>query len=124
MADFDVIVASGAQLKDWLDPPVSGQPSRINPRPGHPFRRWVGSRSSPVVLKAVVGGVVAPADGALGGRLFVSWVVEAPVMPVPPPVSVGGFSSTITFTAPDEGHYTIGVRRPDGGLMHIHLDFA
>lgn len=124
MADFDVIVASGAQLQDWLDPGLSGKPSRINSRPGYPLKRWVGSQGVPVVLKAVVGGVVAPADGALGGRLFASWVVEAPILPVPPPVSVGGFSSTITFAAPAEGHYTIGVRRPDGGLVHVHVDFA
>ncbi len=126
MADFTVIVASGAQVQDWLDPPTALQPSRLNPRPGYPLKRWVGARGTAVVLKAVVGGVLAPLDAALGGRLFTPWAVEAPPTATP----FVGFSSplaqssVVIVTCVFPGHYTIGVRRLDGGAEHVPLDIA
>jgi hypothetical protein len=125
MADFTVVVASGAIVQDWLDPPTaSGTPSRLNPRPSYRHKRWVGARGVQVILKAVVAGVVAPLDSVLGGRLFAAWPVEAPAQPFAGILQVPGFSSTIYVLPPVAGHYTIGVRRPSGGLEHVHLDIA
>lgn len=126
MADFDVLVASGASLQNWLDPASSVAPSRVNARPGHPLKRWVGAVGIQIVLKAVVGGVVGPLDSALGGRLFTTWPVEAPPQALPFDGVIGtpDQSSVQTLIAYYAGHYTIGFRRPDGGLVHVHLDVA
>lgn len=129
MADFTVLVASGAALRDWLDPPkvsAPAAPSRLNARPGYPMKRWVGTRGVPVVLKAVVGGVVAPIDASLGGRLFSAWPVEAPDAATPFAGIIGtpSHSAIQTVYAAHAGHYTIGIRRTDGGCEHVHLDIA
>lgn len=125
MADFTVVVASGAALEDWLDPPtLDGRPSRLNPRPGYPLKRWVGSRTRPIVLHAVVNGTVAPLDAALGGRLFYAWPVDVPdaALPFGGLSGTPGKSSELTVYAPHIGHYTIALGRPGGGFEHVHLD--
>lgn len=123
MADFTVIVASGATILNWLDPAsAGGVPSRLNSKPGYPQKRWVGSVGVQVVLKAVVNGVIGPADATLGGRLFVAWPVEAPAMPFSGIRADPGFTSVQRVQPDQVGHYTIGIRRPDGGLEHVHLD--
>jgi hypothetical protein len=125
MADFTVVPTSGLTVADWLDPPSSsGQPSRLNASANHPNKRYVAAVGTPVVLKAVVGGVVGPADAALGGRLFVGYVIEAPGMPTPGLASPAGFSSVLTIIPAQAGHYTVRVRRPNGGNEHIHFDAA
>lgn len=124
MADFTVIPASGVSVVDWIDPSSSGAPSRLNSRPGHPQKRYRGALYVPIVLQAVVGGVVAPLDAALGGRLFVPFVVEAPVLPFTGIISPYGQSSMQVMTAMFPGHYTIGFRRPNGGIEHVHLDIG
>jgi len=124
MADFTVIAASGLSVDDWLDPASGSAPSRLNSRPGYPQKRYVGTVGVPVVLQAVVDGVVAPLDAALGGRLFVAFVVEAPVLPFTGIVSPLGQSSVQIVTAYVRGHYTIGIRRPDGGIEHVHMDLG
>lgn len=125
MADFTVIVVLDGitTVKDWLDPSsAGGAPSRLNSRPGLPQKRYVGARPTPVVLKAVVDGVVGPADATLGGRLFFPWTVEAPAMPFIGFSSPPGFSSVVTVVPDRAGHFVIGIRRPDGGFEHVHLD--
>lgn len=122
MANFTVIVASGAVVRDWLDPASSSAPSRLNAHVDHPMKRYIGKVAVPVVLKAVVGGVVGPADGALGGNLFVADAIEAPSPPFVGITQPFGFSSIITVMPDRVGHYTIRVRRPDGGNEHVHLD--
>lgn len=123
MADFTVIVASGVTVQDWLDPAGAGlAPSRVNARPGYPLKRYVARRGVPVVLKAVVGGVVAPADGALGGRLFIVDCIEAPGGAFSDWVQLPGYSSIITVNVWRVGHHTIRVSRPNGGNEHVHFD--
>lgn len=124
MADFDVIVASGASLQDWLDPASALAPSRLNARAGRPLKRWVGAVNAPIVLKAVVNGIVGPMDAALGGRLFATWPLEAPAQALPfdGVIAAPSQSSVQTLTAASPGHYTIGFRRTGGGLVHVHLD--
>jgi hypothetical protein len=123
VADFTVI-ASGVSVVDWLDPSFGGTPSRLNSRPGYPQKRYLGLLGVPVVLKAVVDGVVAPPDASLGGRLFTAFVVDAPVLPFVGIVSPYGQSAVQVVTATVPGHYTIGFRRPNGGLEHVHLDIG
>jgi hypothetical protein len=123
MADFTVIVASGATVQDWTDPAgASGAPSRVNARPGYPLKRYVARRGVQVVLKAVVGGVLAPADGTLGGRLFIPECIEAPGGPFSDFIPTLGYSSIITVPVWRVGHHTIRIARPDGGNEHIHFD--
>lgn len=125
MADFTVIAASGLSVVDWVDPPSSaGAPSRLNSRPGYAQKRYRGALGVPVVLQAVVGGVAAPLDAALGGRLFTSFVVEAPAPPFTGIVSPLGQSSVQIVTASVPGHYTIGIARPNGGIEHVHMDLG
>lgn len=124
MADFTVVPTSGVTVVDWLDP-GSSQPSRLNSKPGFPQKRYVGKRGVPVVLRAVVGGVVGPADASLGGRLFVAWPLEAPVMPFGGLVPhTAGYSSIVQLITSTVGHYTIGFRRPSGGIEHVHVDIG
>jgi hypothetical protein len=122
VADFTVRVTSGVIVSDWLDPATSARPSRLNARAGRPMKRYVATVGVPVVLQAVVGGVVGPADAALGGRLFVAAVTEAPNAPAAKLESPLGYSSRVTFTADRVGHHTVRIRRPDGGNEHIQLD--
>jgi hypothetical protein len=86
------------------------------------MKRYVAAINVPVVLQAVVGGVLGPADGALGGRLFAAAVTEAPNFPAAALWQPVGFSSRVTFVTDRVGHYTIRIRRPDGGNEHIQLD--
>jgi len=124
MADFTLVITSGASVVDWADPVDGSQPSRLNPHAGHPHKRWLGSVGVPVVISAVVNGVTGPLDGVLGGRLFAAWPVEVPpsILPFAGFGSLPGISSVVNVTPPVVGHYVIGVRRPDGGLEHIHFD--
>lgn len=123
MADFTLVVTAGASIANWLDPPsVLGAPSRLNPKSGFPHKRWVGTLGYLVVIKANVGGVLGPDDSALGGRPFTAWLVEAPGGDRGDIVQPSGLSSWILVTPTARGHYVIGVRRPQGGLEHIHLD--
>jgi len=125
VADFTVIAYVGLTVVDWLDPPnAGGQPSRLNARQDVPLKRYVGTVGIPVALAAVVGGVVAPVDAALGGRLFTACAIEAPVMPFSGMVSPPGWSSVVIVTPDHIGHFTIRIRRPDGGNEHIHMDIG
>lgn len=121
MADFDVVVFSGAALRRWTDPASNaGQPSRVRSYPGRPPLYYLGKNRSLVVLKAVVGGVTAPADGALGGRLFEPFLTEG----FGPPFfsATAGFTSIVTWEPTSPGHHVVGIRRPSGGAMLVHFD--
>ncbi len=121
MPDFELRVASGATLVPWLDPPSpAGQPSRLAPYRGVPHTLYQGNVGKAVELHAVVDGVDAPLDAALGGRLFMGWLAEGPC-----PTPVGAFpghSAAQRFTPVMQGHYTIGVQRLQGGTVLIHID--
>ncbi len=130
MPDFTLRIASGATLELWKDParPAGtqggsdpGAPSRLNPLPDAPHRRWVGTIGSPIVVRATVNGVEAPLDTALGGRLFKAWWVEQ-AGPADGPTGTAGKSSEQTFTPLVDGHYTLGVERDQGGAIFVHVD--
>lgn len=122
MPDFEARVVLGASLVAWLDPEGPGaEPSRINPQPGHPMKRYLGTVGVPVVIYCYVGGSQLP-DGSLGGRLFVPYTVESPN---PYPVSftpTAGWTATVSFTPDTAGHYCVGIRRPEGGAVLVHVD--
>jgi len=122
MPDFEVTVA-GATVEQWLDPAIAGAPSRLNPLPGRPSARLIGTVGVAISLTAVVAGVSAPLDSALGGRLFVCSSVESPLpYPVAFTIPTSGKSSVQEFTPSMAGHYLVCMRRPTGGAWFLHVD--
>ena len=105
-------------------------PTRLNPR-GHVQHRHMKLRisatgSMDVLMRAIVAGVTAPADGALGGRLFGwsvgLWPAGAPIPMITSPD--GGKTSQARFTLQGRfpGHYVIVAARPNGGHIGYPLD--
>lgn len=126
MPNFDLRVAAGASLAQWLDVDpapntADSLPSRLRPHLGLSFLRWLGKVDVEVELRAVVAGVEAPLDGALGGDLFTASFAEQAGGPhgMTQPV---GQTSKIRFRPLTAGHYTIAVRRNNGGAILLHLD--
>ena len=135
MADFDVELLTGdfvvAQPSSiWTDPALDEDPTRLNPR-GHVQHRHMKLRisatgSMDVLMRAIVAGVTAPADGALGGRLFGwsvgIWPAGAPIPMITSPD--GGKTSQARFTLQGRfpGHYVIVAARPNGGHIGYPLD--
>lgn len=122
MADFRVEFTDGVTVEPWEDPLLGNVPSRLNPRPEQGHRRHVGAIGVEVELSAIVGGVLAPLDGALGGRLFSCFPVEWPSVVMPAVSSPGGQSSVQRFTPAANGHYTLRILRDGGGSVFFHVD--
>lgn len=121
MPDFGATFTAGVTGATWDDPASGDKPTRINPRPGQPHRRWVGSVGVQVTITARVAGVSAPLDAALGGRLFTATIGEAPGA-LPVISSPGGQSSVQRFTPEVAGHYSVVLRREGGGGQWLHVD--
>jgi hypothetical protein len=121
VADFTVIVSSGATAEPWIEQDAAGDPSRLAQRPGNPERRWLAERGSVVELRAQVEGVTAPLDSALVGRLFTADLVEGNSYPtfLASPV---GQSSVVRVRFPWCGHFAIAIRREDGGAEIVPID--
>lgn len=122
MPDFDLQITAGAAATGtWTDPVDGDLQSRVNFKENAPQRYFVGTVGTEIEISAIVDGTTGPADGALGGRLFTTWFVECPS---PPRVLThdASESSVQRFTPDQEGHYTVGFERPDGGIMHVHID--
>lgn len=132
MPTHDVTITAGATLEAWADParPAAtqgpsdpGAPSRLNPTDFATHKRWVGTNNSPITLAARLrDGTVAPLDSALGGDLFVWWLVEFPAGGVTGITLTASQSSEATLTPVRTGHYLIGCRRPNNGACLLHLD--
>ncbi len=121
MPDFSAAFTAGATLVAWTDPPDSARPSRLNPIIGHGHQRRVGLVGAQVTITATVGGVVAPLDAALGGRLFAGMFAEVPSL-APVITSPAGQSSVLRFTPLKAGHHTFTLRRDGSGGLFLHLD--
>lgn len=127
MADFTVTIVGGAQVA-WVDPAgVSpDRASRIKNDPDH-LRSYFSALPIPtsIAVKAIVGGVLAPMDGALGGRLFTAAWVEWSG-PAPPPFSSpAGQSSVVNIhplTTAYSGHHVLRLQRAGGGAWLIPFD--
>lgn len=125
MADFTVKVNAGAWYA-WTDPASPTLPSRLNPAPEHvPTTQFVTEDEFDIV--AVLGGVEAPMDTALGGRLFsfawVEWSGDA----LPATQLIFGQSSRVTVQVLTAGHYTARFSRPTADLetspcVLVHFD--
>lgn len=122
MADFEPRFTAGATLEPWTDPLVGTRPSRLNPAANRPHQRRRVVSGALVSVSARVGGVTAPLDAALGGRLFVAWFVEYPSVSPPALSSPAGQSSLQRFTPTTAGHYTLVLRRAGGGGVLLHFD--
>lgn len=121
MADFTARPTAGTSTLDWLDLP-GVRPSRLNPA-GQPHRYFKVVVGVAVTLKCTPdGGAEGALDGALGGRLFTSWIGERPDASAPTLSSVAGNSSVATFTPDLVGHYMVVFRRTGGGAVGIHID--
>ena len=115
----------------WTD--VTGDLSlseinRLNPLTGVPFRYvLVTLPPAPalhrVQVAAAVNGQVLP-DAQLGGDLFTHAWIEVPGPPVIFPVTNqdAGWSSVMDFSLNQEGHYTLGITRQNGGAVIVHFD--
>lgn len=111
MADFTVKVV-GADVVPWDDP-------RANERPGFPLQCYRAHLGNRVELRAVVGGVEAPLDSALGGRLFSADLVEGLRQPEWLNLSR---SSIIVPRFRFCGHYVVAVRRTGGGAELVPIE--
>jgi hypothetical protein len=128
--DFDVrVLTSGApvppataivSVRDWTDDDqADGTPTPIHAHEGIPMRRFVAPVHERILIHAVVGGVEAPADSALGGRLFSVECCEGAVIPE---FMDMGQSSVVCVRFRGCGHYALALRRPGGGSIIIPID--
>ena len=135
MADFDLVLVQTIDPErvtypTWIDPALGADPSRIAPR-GHVLHRHarIGVDAGDVLsveFNAVVGGVQAPADAALGGRLF-SWVfslwpVGAPIPEIASPVDTKTSRARFICRGAYPGHYVMRAKRPSGGSVSFPFD--
>ena len=119
--DFTADFTSGTTLGVWSDPASGSVPSRINPRPELPHRRFNGTVAIQIEVTATVGGVAGELDVNLGGRLFQADLIEFPGVK-PALTSPAGQSSVQRFTASSAGHYTLVMLRDEGGVVVMHVD--
>jgi hypothetical protein len=128
MPNFDVLIDGGDEVP-WVDAAsLSPQaPSRLNPDPEHlpSYRRILVSFGlANFEVHAVVGGVEAPLDAALGGDLFTAaWVEWSGPFP-PAIVQPAGQTSVcqIEVSTLHEGHFCLSVSRANGGGVLVHFD--
>lgn len=122
--DFSVVVGGGTWVH-WTDPEGSGaEPSRVRPHPGRPHLSYqLELGIDALTAECVVGGVVAPPDASLGGRLFVaSWVAYPLAAAAPAIVQGAGDSATIEVTPKAVGHHELLIYRPGGGGLIVPFD--
>jgi hypothetical protein len=122
LADFDLQVTIGAEVVDWLDEPSGSAQSRLNPAAGALHKNWRARVGVGVIVKAVVGGVVGPADGSLGGRLFSCWFAEKPLGPITTITQPAGHSAVAQLVFMWPGNYLLVFYRPDGGSVGIPIE--
>jgi hypothetical protein len=125
MPDFSARFTAGVSLETWEDPATVSpvRPSRINPAPQRALRYWLGAVDTPIEVAATVDGVEGAVDASLDGRTFISWFAECP-SPRPPIAHPPDTSSLCTFTPRQPGHYTLVLRRRQGGGILLHVDVA
>ena len=137
MSNFEVNVVLAepqVRLEIWTDPATAGTPTRLNAFNGLPHKYWRLEQGATIEFRAVVDGVEAPADGALGGKL-INWAwVETPYLGIgtPPAIitPVGGKASiaqvaTVSGTPfTSQGHYVIQAWRESGGGVLIPFEIG
>lgn len=135
MPDFEArLYGAGLSLRTWADLPApapycapasADAPSRLNDDTAHPATYYRVAPGSTIELRAVVGGVEAPLDAALGGRLFTTWWAQW--SDAPPSLSQpGGQSSVVNVTFFNLNHRQLGffqlaIAREGGGAVFVPL---
>jgi hypothetical protein len=113
MADFTVkATRRGPQVVAWED-------ELSNPYPGLPLRSYQALVGQVIEFHAVVDGVDAPLDSALGGRLFSADCCEGTTQPH---WFTSDRSSIVRCSFAWCGHFVIAIRRPGGGAELIPID--
>lgn len=122
MPDFDVRVISGTTSLPWDDRHLSHRSANVHRY--RVVRPPVAGSIAQVVLHAVVGGVVAPLDAALGGRLIIASRVQwAGTHPFTITQAAGQSSAiTLGFSATMLGHQELCLRRDDGGSIILSFE--
>ncbi len=126
MANFTARIISGDEVP-WVDEASNTEASRLNPDPEHlpSYRKiTIVAGAATVEFRAIVGGVEAPLDTALGGDLFTAaWAEWSGISP-PPIVQTSGQTSVLNvpLTSSNVGHFCLSLTRPNGGGMLIHFD--
>lgn len=125
MPDFSARFTAGVSLETWDDPATVSpvRPSRINPAPQRSARYWLGTVGTEIEVMATVNGIEGEHDYNLGARTFISWFAECP-SPRPPIRNPLDNSGTCRFTPRVPGHYTLVLRRKQGGGIFLHVDVA
>jgi hypothetical protein len=121
MPDFTARFTSGTALESWED---ADSPKRTNAVAGHPHRRQRVEPSATVIAKTTLPPNAEGDTDANNGFTFSWWWAERPGVALGPHLSLtAGSSSIAEFTPVNVGHYTLGVRRSDGGAaVLLHLD--
>jgi hypothetical protein len=122
MPNFDVRITAGATRAVWVDPADGEKPSRLNYNEARPHTYRETTVGVPVTISAIVNGVTAPLDAALGGDLFTAWFGEVPTWPAPALSSPAGQSSVVTFTPEHEGHHLLVGSRASGGRILVPIE--
>lgn len=121
MPGFTLNLAVMPPLTPWIDP-------RLNSNPRRPQGFWQWSGSSPFIVEAVVGGVVAPLDSdpVLAGASF-SAVLSMYSGGAPPSlVQFPGRKSRLllSFTGVNRGHHVVLLSLlPALGGIQIPVDY-
>ena len=131
MPDFEArLVGAGVTLVAWADPPApvpyaspGPAPSRLNVHGAYPPTYYRVAPGSMVEVRAIVGGVEAPLDAALGGRLFTAWWAQWSDFP-PTIVQPAGQSSVARFALNATvgrhlGFFHLGLGRTGGGALFV-----
>ena len=131
MPDFEArLVGAGVTAVAWTDaaapapyvaPADADAPSRLNHDAARPPTYYRVAPGSTIELRAVVGGVEAPLDGALGGRLFSAWWSQWSDFP-PTIVQPSGQSSVARVTLHAGRHlgfFQLALGRAGGGAVLV-----
>jgi hypothetical protein len=122
MPNFEVRITAGATRAIWTDPADGDRPSRLNSDERRPHSYRQVTVGDTVTVSAIVDGVTAPLDAALGGNLFLWWLGEVPTWPAPALLPTVGQSSVVSFTPEHVGHHLLVCFRSDGGRVLVPLD--
>lgn len=124
MPNFDLVVHTGLEVRDWADDrcPVDSS-GGVNHRELHcEVDTYVTLKLQPD------GGTVAPLDSAIPGETFMAWWAESPLGSTFDPAILhpAGRTSQCSFTPRVPGHYVLSYYRIGGGsiLVHFHVDAA
>lgn len=130
MPDFTLEPQKTATFRTlpWKDPPFF-PPDDREPKPSrvtavNDRNRFAWTVNIGTMMKIWVkpdGGVAGAPDSAFASRQPYAWFAETPYG-FDSPSFAPGMSSQLSFLPPMLGHYTLVVRRKEGGAVVLHVD--